>query len=71
MHNVRTRRKRIPPDKVREAVTGNWYQQIPIPPEATWPTCGTCSTPARILDAENHECLLCRVKRLRADAGPF
>jgi hypothetical protein len=55
---------------MREAVTGNWYQQIPIPPEATWPTCGTCSTPARILDAENRECIRCRVERMKkARAG--
>ena len=60
---MKQRKRRLPADKVREVVTGNWYQRVPIPPESTWPKCSSCSTPARILDADHGECLRCRIVR--------
>ena len=68
---VTRRRRTIDP---RKADDRTWYQRVPIPPESTWPKCSSCSTPARILDEENKECIRCRVaraKQVRIAGGPF
>ena len=68
------RKRHIPPDKAREAVLGDSWYYKPPPPVATWPKCSSCSTPARILDEENKECIRCRVaraKQARIAGGPF
>ena len=58
------RRRRVDPELAQEATGSGWYYR-PLPPESTWPKCSACGARARILDAENNECIKCRVERMK------
>jgi hypothetical protein len=65
---VTRRRRRIDPQRAREAALGGFYDRIEVT-RAGWPSCATCGRKTALVDPEHGECLRCQLERRKAARG--